>query len=258
MAIAGLKEPTIAAPVAVIDIDGEVEVVITLLARLGLVEDETALRQSLTTEFTRLVGLGKPGRLYVDLPATVTFDQLMQLAETVARERELSAPFRWAPFWVPGTEKASTTVSELNGCSTAFAARLALFSDAADGYDRLLHFRGLPYDDAYRQKGETTQLEMIERAQAEFVFTNDGVLLEQLDHRAFLQLYIMDVLRGVPAKQMVLASGFMCVPLERRTVGGGSFVGDVDSCGGQAYLGWSDGRAYDDRGVGLSMRFKEN
>lgn len=42
-----------------------------------------------------------------------------------------------------------------------------------------------------------------------------------------------------------------------RSVGGGSYVGDVYSNDGQANLDRSNGNANDDNGVGLSVRLKE-
>ena len=66
----------------------------------------------------------------------------------------------------------------------------------------------------------------------------------------------MDLLREVSAAQVVLAKGFMRVPvLGRRTVGGGSYVGVVYSCGGLADFYRSRGGTGDEGGVGLSAGF---
>ena len=68
----------------------------------------------------------------------------------------------------------------------------------------------------------------------------------------------MDLLREVPANQVVLTQGYMRVPdLGRRSVDGDSYVGSVSSGGGQAGFYRSDGDAYDWIGVGLVAGYNE-
>lgn len=68
----------------------------------------------------------------------------------------------------------------------------------------------------------------------------------------------MDLLRDVPAKDLVLSRGFMRVPaLGRRAVSGGSYVGSVNSYGGRAYFAEVIGDADGDDGLGLSAGLVE-
>lgn len=256
MAIAGLKAvPEITEP-APSRVDEAVEVTIELLKRLDLVDDEQALRDSLSEQFVHLTELGE-GRPYVELPAAVTFTQLLKLANDLVVERGYDKAYRWPNFWVPGTEDESVTDRELNGSVTGFTARLALFAtDSA--YDPLLHFCGLPYDDMYRREEQQTQLEAIDQFTADFADQHQGAPLRTADQRDFLVWYIMDLLRGVELQDIVLARGFMRVPaLGRRTVIGDSCVGHVDSSGGRAKFGGSYGGASGGDGVGFSAGLAE-
>lgn len=255
MAIAGLKEPLAQVVTTELSLVEEaVETTIKMLERLSLVSNEQALRDSLTGEFTRLAELGK-GRLYVRLPAGVKTSQLIELANALAVERGFVKSYTWPPFWAPGTETSSLTEQELDGSTVTFEARLALFATDSK-YDPLLHFTCLSFDDMYRESGKPTQLEKIEQAQAEFEKQYAGTILDACDQRDYLVWYIMDMIRGVPAGGLALAQGFMRVPCHgRRRVGGGSYVGGVDSGDGLACLGGSDGDADGGDGVGLSVGF---
>nr|MBP7767275.1 hypothetical protein [Candidatus Saccharibacteria bacterium] len=78
--------------------------------------------------------------------------------------------------------------------------------------------------------------------------------LDQLDHRDFAMLALMDRVRGVEPEDMILSKGFMRVlRLGRRTVAGVSYVGCVRSSGGQLRLVRSYGVAASSLGVGVSM-----
>jgi hypothetical protein len=256
MAIAGLKDPLEVVTTEPSPVEETVETTIKMLQRLSLVNDEQALHNSLTGEFTRLVELGK-GRLYVRLPAGVKTSQLIELASALAIERGFIKIYAWPPFWAPGTETNSLTEQELDGSTTTFEARLAL-SATDSRYDPLLHFTVLSFDDMYRDSGRPTQLKKIGQAQAEFVAQHPGAALDTCDQRDYLVWYIMDMIRGVPTSELALAQGLMRVPRHgRRRVDGVSCVGGVFSNGGQASLGRSGGVAYDDHGVGLSVGFTE-
>lgn len=261
MAIAGLKTPTPVIEDAELPLSrvGEaVNVTVNLLERLGLVDDETALRESLSSDYERLTALGD-GRLYLELSATVTTNQLIQLANGLATESGHDQAYLWPNFWVPGTEEGSVTEAELNGSATSFTARLALFDPDAS-YDPLLHFTNSSFDDKYRDsKKQATQLDLIERVTAEFTTAHAGAMLRAADERDFLVWYIMDLIRGVSAENIVLARGYMLVPRHgRRTVDGDSCVGSVDSSGGRAEFGWDFGGALGCGGVGLSAGFLED
>ena len=251
MAIAGLKK----LPTTAYRVSEAVDTSVQMLYRLDLVEDEAALRTSLTSDFGQLAKLGE-GRLYVQLSAAVPTAKLLALASELAVARGFDSPFRWKPLWVPGTEAESLSESEQNGTVASITARLALYSD--NQYDRLLHFGRLSYDDKYREKGKATQLEELERVTRNFTSYHAGTTLEAADDRDFLVWYIMDLLRKLPANELVLASGVMrVVRYGRRRVDGGSFVGRVDSDDGQAFFDGSYGGARPGAGVGLSVGLQE-
>lgn len=252
MAIAGLKSHSQLAFASTVD------ATVRLFKLLGLAEDEQALRDSVAVDYARLTKLG-PGRPYVALPSAVTTDQLIELADKLAAERGFDSVYRWAPFWVPGADRDSVTPTELNGSATGYVARVALFSAKPElGNDPLLHFVGRSYDEKYREQGQMTQREALSQAIDVFGNQHPGANLRAADHRDFLVWYIMDLIRDVPAKKVVLAQGFMRVPATgRRSVDDGSSVGCVCSGFGRARFDWSYGYADGDDGVGLSAGFAE-
>ena len=255
MAIAGLKDINTQALTAS-KVEEAVATTIVMLQRLELVDSEEKLRESLTSRFKWLAEMGD-GRLYVRLPAGVKTSQLIELANTLAIERGFDTVFLWPNLWVSGTEANSLTEQELNGSTVGFEARLALFATDSK-FDPVLHFTGLSYDDKYREKKKSTQLEKVQQEFDGFAKRHPGATIDSCDHRDFLVWYIMDLIRGVPASELALAQGFMRTPRHgRRTVDGDSCVGRVNSYGGQAELGGSHGRARDGLGVGLSVGFRE-
>ena len=121
-----------------------------------------------------------------------------------------------------------------------------------------LHFLGHVITHSYVVVDKHTTQLVLAKAQVEFSQAHAGASLRATDHRDFLVWYIMDLLREVSAAQVVLAKGFMRVPvLGRRTVDGDSYVGNVNVNAGQANLDRSNGNANDDNGVGLSVGLKE-
>lgn len=230
---------------------------VQLMKQLGLViTDEEALWTSLHNDFARLLTELGRGRPYVELPRSITTERLCELANELAAERGFSPVFRWKPFWVPGTELQSVTAQEINSVAEVITARLALFSEKATNADPLLHFLDLPYDGEYKNWGQTSQLDALAQAQRVFANQHLGASLRAADHRDFLVMYLMDLIREVSAEEVILAKGFMRVPaLGRRTVDGDSYVGIVCSGGGQAYFGRSGGGAYGWDGFGLSAGF---
>ena len=255
MAIIGVKEVPVELVPEQSPAEEAAEISLKLLMRLELVNDEKAALDSLRGDFARCTELGQ-GRLYLDLPAGVTFEQLLGLANELAEEKGFDRAFRWPSFWVPRTERESVTAQELNGNTIGYSARVALFAPDSTSVDPLLHFTGLSFDEKYRVRKQPTQLEKLAKAQTEFAQVYSGASLRAADHRDFLVWYIMDMLRDVSAAQVVLAKGFMRVPaLGRRTVGGDSCVGDVRSYGDRAYFDGSNGVAFDGGGVGLSAGF---
>lgn len=258
MTITGPKKlPAKSIQADVLDVDEAVNTTVELLRQLEVVSDEESLRSSLTSDYQRLTELGG-GRLYVELPATVTFTSLVELANKLAQKAGFDDVYWWPSFWVPGTEKESVTENELNGSTLGYTARLALYGD--NQYDKLLHFAGLSYDRKYAsRKDAATQVKRVDRAVKQFAADHKGANLRASDHCDFLVWYLMDLIRGVPASEVVMVGGFMRVPvLGRRAVDGGSCVGFVYSYGGRANLRWSRGLAGDNVGVGLSAGFEED
>ena len=254
--ITGITVPEV--PVAP-NVDEEVEVTLELFGRLGLGFVKELVKSQLTDKFAAASSLGA-GRLYVKRSAAVTHARQVQLANTLAAERGFAEVYPWSPLWVPGTEQNSLTKLELDGSQADFDVRIALFSDEPNPYecDPLLHFKNLPFDGKYKKRGQSTQEEQIACKREGFVARNPGTFLEPADHDDFLTWYCMDLIRNVPAEDVVLARGFMRVPrFGRRAVGGDSCVGNVYSFDGQALLGGSLGSAHDGYGLGLSTGFIE-
>lgn len=268
MAITGLKLPVKAASATSVasllkagkpNVSSAVNATVKLLSLLNLVGDEASLRSSLLADYTRLADLGYDGRLYPELPEHVTFDQLLQVVEGKRLENVPEASV-WAPFWVPGTEAGSVTGADLNGSAVTVSARLALFSSDAGGLDPVLHFRGLSFDDTYRESGRSTQLEELQKAEAGFIQAHAGTTLRAADHRDFLVWALMDRLsrRKPTSDAFVLNAGWMRVSaLGRRSVVGVSVVGEVHSALGRlGFVGGRGGPRFD-FGVGLSAGFEE-
>lgn len=255
--IDGITVPAPSAPIAP-DVSQDVKTVLAMFGRLGLNFDKELIERRLITEFTRLCELGE-GRLYVRPPSSVSFARLVDLADELARERKFKEVWRWPNFWKPGTEAESLTVQELDGQDGGFDVRIALYADEpANGYDRLLHFKGLPYDDRHKDPShKSTQWHSSGHKIAQFlVFRHPMITIDFLDHRDFLVGYIMDLLRGAEADDVIFAKGYLRIPLfGRRTVGGVSLVGYVNSSEGQARFFRSDGSAFGDVGVGFSAAF---
>ena len=239
-------------PTAYPDVDEAVEVTVDLLGHLGA-KCKGDMKKILTDHSARAAELGN-GRLMPRLPAAVPFDRRLKLAKNLAVQAGYDEPYLWEPFW-----KNAVTATELNGSDAGLSVRLALFTDEVqEGRDPLLHFRGHSFDHKYQERGQCTQLELLAAKRAEFVSEHPGANLEAQDHLDFLTLYTMDLLRGatVARDKIVLSEGVMRV-LNRRTVDGDSCVGRVCSGVGRARFDWSNGFAYDDSGLGLSVGFME-
>ena len=231
-----------------------------LFAHLGISAGRN-LRKEFKADYGQLAGLGYGGRLYPELPADITDADLAE-AMKAARPKGVSPDEVWDPFWTPGTKPQSATVNELNGSATGVTAKLAIHSATPGDYDPVLHFRGLAYDDMYRQPNKPTQLEMFQRTAEKFgaAHEGEGASLAAGDHRAYRTWVLMDRLDGVSPRdpKFILNQGFMRVPrLGRKSVAGVSCVGGVFSDGGRAYFGGSYGGAHVGYGFGLVAGFGE-
>lgn len=259
MAITGLTLFT-QAPAALTpsypDVDEAVGVTVELLVQLGVVRNEQSLRESLHRDYQRLAELGS-GRLYVELPTAISFDELIALANELAQKAGYPPVDCWEPFWVPGTEKESVTENELNSDAASFNARIALFAKDSK-CDPLLHFMGLPYDNKHARRKEATQLNKIKQTRDNFAAKYAGASLRPCGHRDFMVWYLMDLIRQVPVQNVVLARGWMRVPaLGRRDVDGSSLIARVSSHDGGAGFYGDGGQMYNPGGIGLSAGFRD-
>jgi hypothetical protein len=215
--------------------------------------------EELTSAFTNLAAVGYDGRLYVRPSSLVGFDHMVNTAESKRKDGVASAYF-YSNLWTPGTEQNSYTTDELNSGPSSHVARLAIFSATDTGYDPLLHDLGKPFD-SYKDKnidvnpdGEETQTNVLSDHKVAFESQHPGQSLDDVDHKDFVVLALMDRIRGIDTNEQVLSRGYMRIAkLGRRSVGGDSFVGYVRSCVGQLYFDRGCGYAYRFIGVGRSM-----
>lgn len=239
------------------DVTEAVGVTIEAYKELGFTPDVDTATQSLTANFTTLAGLGYDGRLYVEPPKAVSFDQIIGAADG-KRAKGVETSYRYPNLWTPGTEGDSYTTEELNGTAPKTPeARLAVFNaDKTTGVDPLLHFLNAPYDERYRNGAPQTQLKALEATSAEFATKHPEAVLRALGHRATVMNVLMDRIRGVKHKSadFILNQGYLRVPeLGRRELGGDSCVGHVCSGDSRLGLGRSDGGAGSGVGVGVSV-----
>lgn len=254
MAITGLTLPSTNAAAQRPNVGEAVDVTVELFKRLGVVSDEQSLRESLSGDYERLVAanLGN-GRLYPELPAVITFTQLMVVANRLAAsEPGYGHVLYQEPSQIPGIEKGSVIETETSDKATSFTARLALYAEDS-AYDPLLHFTGLPYDDTCAKSEELTQVKALEEKQVAFTEKHTGASLRAADHHDFLVWYSMDLIRGLPKQEIVLADSSMRIPaLKYHSAHGDSVIGTVRSSGGQAVLDWLGGLALPWDGVSIS------
>ncbi len=237
------------------DVDEAVNANVEALTFLGLVSDQVKVRETIESDFSDLTSLGYNGRLHV-LPGKdqISYDHLVAGAEG-KRPSNVEPVYIYRQLWVPGTEAESYKEAELNRGPVSAVARLALFNaDPNTGFDPVLHHLGLSYDQKYKVKGQLTQLEAVEDDNKAFAEMHLGHQLHTLDHRAVSMLTLLDRISGVAPKDQVLSRGYMRIPeLGRRSVDGGSYVGDVDSRDGRLVFGRGYGDPLSGLGVGFSM-----
>lgn len=234
---------------------------------LGYTPDEDTATETLTDDFKALAALGYGGRLFARVPEGTTFSQLINAAEGQRRPDSIEPKYIYPNLWTPGTEDDSFTDEALDDGPAKSLARLVLFNaNEQTGVDPLLHHLELPADDYARERynpGKPTQEEETTRAIAQFTSKHPEHNLDQLDHRDFAVLALMDRIRGTDkvdprSNEFVLNRGWMRVlKLGRHSVGGVSIVGGVDSCDGQLYLDRDFGDAFGYGGVGLSAGLDE-
>lgn len=124
--------------------------------------------------------------------------------------------------------------------------------NAANSEEPLFHFLGLPFDVKYVAPGQQTQLEAITETQQAYEAEHPDFTMRALSGRGVAMIALMRRIKGSSA--MPMAWGFMRDgTLPRKTVDGDSYVGGVDSGGGQLGFGRSVGIACSVFGVGLSV-----
>ncbi|MBI1856939.1 hypothetical protein HY003_02125 [Candidatus Saccharibacteria bacterium] len=238
------------------DIAEAIGVTLDAYRELGYTPNVDDATRTMTEDFNSNVKLGYNGRLFVPAPQEVSFDQLLAAAEG-KRPKNVQPIYRYANLWTPGTEPMSYTDEDLNQAPIETVGRIALFNaDTNTGLDPILHHPDTPYDYKHAKLGEATQLQKITKDIAEFEAKHTGYNLLSLDHRDFALLALMDRIRGVKKVKLedqILSKGIMRTDkLGRRSVDGGSVVGDVYSYVGRLDLRESSGGAYPYTGVGLS------
>lgn len=239
------------------DVAVSTEVISKLGSVLGLEVDEEELVESLKPEYDRLRQLGVPGELFVkvklgNIGLRATFDLIDGKSEN--GNYQYPKTYIWDKLWVPGNEKGSYTVEDINISDGSqdypVHARMAL-ADGPNQNQPLLHFLDQPFDSKYAKKGEQTQLDAIAAAKAEFESTNPEFNLTSLNVVDFAVMAFQGRIKG---ESMPITWGFMrTADSGRKSLGGGSVVGGVRSDDARLFLVWSDGYRYDYGGVALSV-----
>ena len=262
MAIPGLNSFPERVVVSVSVSDKRVRAIVELLKRLSLVNSEDVLAEHVAEAVKALPGRGLA---FVRFPANITFELLVEVVNAIAREKGRPEIFRWAPYWVSGTELGSCTADELDDVQDADAEpelefRMALFApQPAKDVDPLLWFCVVPYDSLYAKGEQATQEQEISRTIAAYEATNDGYGMYVLTHRDFLVLYALDLLMDVEPGKEILSQGFLRTPnLGRKSVHGGSYVGYASVRAGRALFARSGGLADAGVGVGFSTGKKKS
>lgn len=245
-----------------LNVTEEAGVAVAALNELGIVGDNDQALESTTNDFNALAQLGYDGRLFIRPPAhpSASFDALISAAEG-KRPQDVAELYRYPNLWTPGTEAESYSDDELNQTASDLAvARLALFNVADTDVDPLLQHLDVPFDDYAKNTwgGKTTQLDEIAKDITAFEAKHPEHDMTDIDHRDFAFMALMDRIKGVGSEDMILSHGFMRIQnLGRRSVGGGSVVGCVDSSDGRLRLVWSFGSADPYDGVGVSAGLNE-
>ncbi len=229
------------------------------LDMIGLVEDRDQVTESVARDFEALTESGRTGESYIALPrGLITLSGLIEVSDSGNYNgKEYPESYVWSSLWTPGTSRGGYKADELDnltfGGNVDFPVRARLAVHGNESQEEpLLHFLNKPFDEKYAQSGEQTQLEAIDKAVAAY---------EAEGHQDFAMtplnakgVAFIGLVRRIKGESMPFEWGYMRDgTLRRKTVGGRSVVGDVDSDGDEFYLGGSDGGAGSGCGVGLSV-----
>ena len=257
MAIEGLKAPEVR------NVTDEVDVAVEALDMLGLVEDRDRVTESIKADFDALSVLSVGGgERYVQLPRNViTLPEMINALDSgsYSEGREYPKTYVWEDLWTPGASTAGYKDDDLGNLSAdrkdadwPAHVRMVILNEEDSPEEPLLHFLNQPFDEKYAEKGQKTQLESFDEARQDFLEAQDpGFDMTPLNVSAVAMIALM---RRIKGEDMPMEWGFMRdVTLPRVSLGGVSFVGRVDSRGGQLRFGRSDGSAHPHAGGGLSV-----
>jgi hypothetical protein len=260
MAIQGLQKSE-AVPVLNND---DVGAAVEALSLITNFDDRAQVEESVRRDFAGVRESGVKGEAYIQVPGSVAnLGRVVQALDEGNFSKDYPSTYVWHELWTPSTGPegyAQEELDEIDGLPTGWQAHGRIAVHGTESQDEpLLHFLGLPYDDYAKQtwdpKAEATQLEKVAKAKQAFEAEHPDFNMVVLDANAVGFIGLMRRIKGEP---MPMSWGFMRdASLPRKTVGGDSVVGCVDSLGGQ--LGFSNSLGYGNGyvGVGLSVGLKE-
>lgn len=126
-----------------------------------------------------------------------------------------------------------------------------LLEEGPEAEDPLLQFLGMPYDGMYAEDGQKTQLDALAAVKAEMEAGTEGI---HVSSASMSMLAALAMQRRLEGKDMPSQWGWARVlQLGRKSVGGDSGVGDVDSRGGGFRLDRDSGYASSSGGAVVSV-----
>jgi hypothetical protein len=265
MAIEGLR--TVPEPNPNINISDAVGASVQALDMLGLVADHEQVTDSITAEFGALSSLlsgdgPMTGEAYIQIPRKViSLPRMIEVLDGAKYPGDREYPDTWVyrDLWVPGTNKGSLEAEDIGNLELGNQGDFPVHARAAvlnpnNPDERLLHYLGQPYDEMYAREGEETQLQSFATSKTLQEAAHPDSTLTPLNANAVAMIALT---RRIKGQDMPFEWGFMRdATLPRRTVGGDSVVGRVDSCDGRLLLGRSRTRVSVSRWGQKSLNLK--
>jgi hypothetical protein len=254
MAIEGLKAPEVR------NMADEVGASVDALDMLGLVEDREQVTESVKADFASLEDSGVAGEKFVQLPrGVIELPEIIKILDGASYPDGRTYPetYVYDRLWTPGTDPNGYGAFDVGNLAADRKdedwqphARVAVHNpDSPD--EPLLHFLNMPFDNEYAKKRQETQLDAIDKAAQEYGTAHEGFEMTPLNAVGVAMIALS---RRIKGEKTPMSWGFMRdATLSRKTVDGGSYVGDVDSLDGGLRFVRSDGRADSGVGVGLSV-----
>jgi hypothetical protein len=281
MAIEGLRSPDVPAPAVLPTInvnDRALLAIQTLQAMNRLEGDPEATLEGIRDEFGQIESRGLIGETCVppNLGSEFTPTRMLKLVDTAPYPGDRQYPITYPleegarnisrRLWLPAdSSREGYSIAEINRQDIVEAgadepalrpvrAQLVL-ATGEHSEEPLLRLTGMPYDDMYAEKGQTTQLEQFAADKAQFEENNAGLELTPANLAVLVTLAVQ---RRIEGKPMPLQWGFARIlQLGRKVVDGYSYVGVVYSDGGRLRLDGSYGSAIPYGGVVFSVGLKE-